>query len=105
MGFLNNSRCHASQADADAAYWGATPPAVTPGKLTTVSFSGGGWYFNQFDTTGPAPVLQASSLVPSITYPTCDRMEAFNDGMTVGGAIAAVWIVVYLIRIQGWSTR
>jgi len=105
MVFLHPTRCYGSQSEADAAFWSGTPPSVTDGKLSVVLYNGSAWTVQQFDVTGSGPVLTSSMAVPASSFPTCDRMEAFNDGQTVGLGIATAMILAYLIRIQAWGTR
>lgn len=68
--------------------------------------SGASSYFVQAAKTSTAWMLETyqdgtllmSSVLPSPALPACDTAQTFQDGMTLGWAVAAAMIVVFVIR-------
>jgi len=107
-GFLFNTRCHTSLPDATAAYWAGIPgstQAGSPSYATQVVFDGSQWLIKTFSISSGGYALQSSVVAPQPTFPTCDPMESFKDGMEIGGGVGLAILFAFLIRAMGWGTR
>ncbi|WP_374279228.1 hypothetical protein [Azonexus sp.] len=107
-GYLHQSQCFASLADATAAHWSREPVAVTPGSpsiLTDVVYDGSAWVMRSYSVGSGGASLVSSVSLPPPTFPRCDPFEPFQDGMLMGSGVAAAMILAFIIRIQGWATR
>lgn len=108
-GYLFNGVCHATLASATSAYWSGDPVAVTPGTtsyIADVVWSGTTWVIKKYTLSSTGTLtLNSTTNAPALAFETCDTVQAFNDGATIGMGVAAAMVIAYLIRILGWGTR
>lgn len=101
-GALYEGQCYASNAAAADAYFTGALPAFTSGStsyLSEYARVGGVWKINRFSIAANGTVTtltQSSAPVP--TFPTCDTVEKFVDGQTVGWGIALAMVCAWCIR-------
>lgn len=100
-GFLAVGRCFASFGDALDAYYGAVPPAQTPGNPSYIGMfikSSSGWLHitNQYGPSGYS--TEVSRVGPlSMLFPSCDPSESFFDGLTLGWGVVAAMVVAWAV--------
>lgn len=107
-GFLFNTRCHVSLTDATAAYWSGIPGATQPGSpsyVTQVVFDGSQWLLKTFSVSTGGASLLSSVVAPQPSFPACDPMESFKDGMELGTGVGLAILFAFIIRALGWGTR
>lgn len=108
-GFLHKGVCFASFDDATAAHWSENPVAVQPGPtsyLSDVVWSGSTWVIRKFTLSSAGVLtLDSSTATPALGFPSCDPMQAFNDGAQIGTGVAAAIVIAYVIRVIGWGTK
>jgi hypothetical protein len=101
-GFLHNGVCLPTLAEATALHWAANPAFITPGStsyLADVVFNGTVWQLKKYTlSSGGVLTLNSTTSLPALTFPTCDTMTLFNDGMTIGWGVAAAIIGAWVIK-------
>lgn len=107
-GWMMKGVCYAVQQDAIDAYFQAIPPTVLLSSTTSyvqsyVRTATPAWQFNKqtFSSTGAITnnysVAQANPVMGACTVLN-DPVTNFSTGMSLGWAIAAAMVVVYVIR-------
>lgn len=91
MGALFNGICYDTASDATHAAYSATPPAITPGAITTVEYTGSGWQI--VTRTDGAGTTSAS--LPVLSFAECDPLDSLVDGIALGWLVAVVWLVAF----------
>lgn len=90
MGALYNRTCYDTAADATHAAYSSTPPAITPGAITTVEYTSSGW---QIITRTDSGTTSAS--LPVLSFAECDPLDSLVDGIALGWLVAVVWLVAF----------
>lgn len=99
MGALLGSVCYPTQSDAVDAHFTGKGPSYTAGATSYVSWFekvGGVWQIKRqsIASTGVITNLTSSNAtVPS--FPVCDEVMPFNDGLLVGWGIATVMVMAW----------
>lgn len=107
MGALLGTVCHPSQADAVDAYFSEQGPSFTAGATSYQSWFekvSGTWQLKQQSITGAGVVTNLTSVNATVpTFPDCDELAPFNDGLTVGWLLATLMVAAWgfsMIRRQ-----
>jgi len=106
-GALLGDRCLPSQAAAADAFFSGKDPSMTSGATSYLSWFekvGTVWQIKRqsIASNGTVTTLTASTAtVP--TFATCDPVQGFYDGQTLGWGVATVVIIAYVIRKMGWA--
>lgn len=103
MGALYSDRCYSTTAKAVDAYYGSAPPAFTSGStsyLTEYVWTGTLWQMKRYSiaSSGTVTTLTAST-APTPTFPTCDEMETFTDGLTLGFGVVVAMVAAYVFYL------
>lgn len=97
-GALFGSQCMATQDAANDAYFSAALPATVPGPTSyyaSYQKATDGWHLNTYSMGSGGSSLVSSVLVTPVTFPTCDTVGNFNDGMTMGWGLVAAMAVAF----------
>lgn len=105
-GFLYQTQCFSTLADATAAHWSEKPADFTPGStsyITDVIWSGSVWQIKKYTLSSTGVLTNNSTTnLPALTFPTCETSQNFDDGMMLGwgvsAAIVAAWVIKNLRR-------
>ncbi|MGT2454103.1 hypothetical protein ACU4GI_12805 [Cupriavidus basilensis] len=105
-GALVGASCYASQDAAADAYYSAVAPSQTPGGTTYLSEFvkvSGVWKLRRYQVSSAGDVsVLTDATAPALSFPDCDPMGNFKDGMTMGwgvvGAMVVAWCIVVLRR-------
>lgn len=90
MGALFNGKCYDTAGDATHAAYSSVPPAIAPGAITTVEYTGTGW---QIVTRSDAGTTSAS--LPVLSFAECEPLDSVVDGIALGWLVAVVWLVAF----------
>lgn len=101
-GALFNGMCYPSQSLAADAFYSIAAPAILPGSTSYTGYYtlvSGQWKYRQvyYNSSG-VPVNGWDVAVASPTFPMCDTMQNFYDGLTLSWAIIAVWAAVWAFK-------
>lgn len=101
-GFLHQSQCFNTLADATAAHWSMNPAFITAGStsyMADVVFSGTVWQLKQYTLTSAGVLTNVSTTsLPALTFPTCETGQNFTDGMSLGWGVAAAIVAAWVIK-------
>lgn len=101
-GFLYQSQCFNTLADATAAHWSEQPAFMTAGStsyITDVVWSGSLWQVKKYTlSSAGALTLNSTTSLPAVTFPTCETAETFNDGMSLGWGVAAAIVAAWVVK-------
>lgn len=105
-GYLFRDVCYPTLAAATSAYWSDDPVAITPGStsyIADVVWSGTAWTIKKYTlSSAGALTLNSTTNAPTLAFESCDTMQKFNDGLSLGWgvvvAMAAVWGVKFMSR-------
>lgn len=102
-------KCFPSQAEALDAYYLQAAPAQTPGSTSYVNQfvkSGTVWQIKQYSVSSTGVwTTRSTTNAPVVTFPACDPVEKFNDGVTIGWGIASAMILAYGITFIARGAR
>ena len=108
MGYLFNDQCYATQAAANAAWYGYQPIEQTAGSTSYRNYykwNGTTWQHIGESIASNGAVTQRWAVTASqATFPTCDETSEFFDGMEVGWGIAAAMVVAWGVRLMTKQT-
>lgn len=103
MGALFNAHCYATVADASSAYYGWQPMQQTAGTTSYRNYykwSGTVWQHIGESISSTGVVTQRWAVTAAqVGFPMCNESESFNDGITLGWAVAGVMVVAWGWRI------
>lgn len=101
-GYLYNSICYVSLAQATAARWSDVKPGITAGStsyLTDVQFSGTVWQIKRYTLSSTGTLtLNTTTTAPTLAFPSCDTAQNFNDGMLLGWGVAAAMVAAFSVK-------
>lgn len=108
-GAIYGDKCYPSQAEALDAYYSQVAPAQAPGSTSYVNEfvkSGSVWQLKQYSisSTGTWTTLGTTN-APVVTFPACDPVEKFNDGVAIGWGIAGAMILAYTVTFIARGAR
>jgi len=99
MGALIGTVCHSSQADAANAFFTDGGVFFTSGAVSYQSWFelvGSVWTLKRQSIAPDGTVTNLASVAATIpSFPGCDPVEPFNDGMLVGWGIATVMVMAW----------
>lgn len=106
-GYLFSQTCYRTLAEATSAHWSVTPTDITPGSTSYISdvvWSGTAWVIKKYTLASNGTLtLNSTTTAPTLSFETCDTMQKFNDGLSLGwgvvAAMAAVWSVRFVARV------
>lgn len=101
-GFLHQSQCFNTLADATAAHWSMNPAFITAGStsyIADVIYSGTLWQVKKYTlSSAGALTLNSTTSLPALTFPTCETAQNFTDGMSLGWGVAAAIVAAWVIK-------
>lgn len=97
MGALYGGRCFDTAADAAAAMWSGVAPVVGTGSPPIVSVVeyDGGWQVSSYQGGS----LLGTQGLPSVGFASCDVSGSVVDGLTLGWAVALVWVAAWALAM------
>lgn len=102
IGATFGNTCFSSVALAQDAYFHSIAPVILPsGGTASYQFISGIWQY--VVSTPPAAPVYAFAFMPALD--ACDIMQGFNDGLVLGGLLAAVSVCATLFGIVSWAAK
>lgn len=107
-GAIYGEKCYDSQSLALDAYYSQVAPAQTPGTTSYVNEfikSGTTWQIKQYSVSSTGTwTTRSTTNAPVITFPTCDPVQGFTDGLTIGWGIAAAMVAAAALVVMKRAT-
>lgn len=103
-GALLGAQCYASQDAAADAYYSGAAPGQTPGGsasyLSVFVKDAGVWKLRRYSVSGSGEVsTYTDAVLPAMVFPSCDPLENFKDGMTVGWGVVAAMVLAWGVGV------
>ncbi|EHP43590.1 hypothetical protein OR16_07781 [Cupriavidus basilensis OR16] len=102
-GALLGAMCYASPDAAADAYYSGAAPSQTPGGTSYLSAfvkDAGVWKLRRYQVNSAGEVATLTDAVlPTMTFPACDPLENFKDGMTVGWGVVAAMVLAWGVTV------
>ena len=85
MGYRVGGQCFATSEKASDYQMSMVVPTITAdGSLKTAVYQKGKWYYGSQEV--------------KLSFPECDQMEPFKDGLQTGSYIAMMFVAVYAVK-------
>lgn len=107
MGAVYSDKCYPSADLATDAMLSTAAPFISDKNIVQFVKDSTGWRLHGYDVdkaTG-VRVLTYDVPAPVPAFPTCDPVEGFADGMTVGWLFASIMLGVAAIALMKRATR
>lgn len=86
MGYRVGGQCFATSEKASDYQMSMVVPTITAdGSLKTAVYQNGKWYYGSQEV--------------KLSFPECDLMEPFKEGMQVGSLILGMFVLVYMTKV------
>ena len=86
MGYRVGGQCFATSEKASDYQMSMVVPTITAdGSLKTAVYQNGKWYYGSQEV--------------KLSFPQCDQMEPFKEGMQVGIFILGMFVLVYMTKV------
>lgn len=99
MGYLARGQCFSTASDAADAHFSGQGPSYTAGDTSYQSWFekvSGVWMIKRQSISSAGAVTNlTSSAVTVPSFPMCDELMQFNDGILVGWGIATVMVAAW----------
>lgn len=99
MGARVGELCYGDQSQALDAYYLVVPPTVTAGSTSYLGWFekvAGAWVY-RVKTVSSSSVSVSEVPAPVVTFPDCNPLEPFTDGMQLGWLVAGL-----MVSAWGW---
>ena len=113
MGSIVQGQCFIASQDAYDLFYGTIPVFQSSNLVSTFLVSHfksaapiTGWskLVEEYPLAGGALIASNTTNAPAVIFPTCDPVENFTDGVTVGWGIGSALILVAAIKLMKKAT-
>jgi len=109
MGALVGDRCFSTNADAADYFFSKKDPSFTAGATSYVSWFekvGTVWQIERQSIASTGVITNLTSSTATVpTFPSCNVMDNFTDGLVLGWGVAAAMIAVYAVKFIAKGLR
>lgn len=99
LGTLVGNVCYSDAAFAVDQYFSAIVPSLSPNSSVSYQKSLAGVWELVTDTAGS--ITRVPAVIPSL--PSCDTLQGFNDGLTIGAAMVGALVLASLAGVVSRS--
>lgn len=104
MGSLVNGKCFTSNALAADDFFSSKGSSYTPGTTSYHSWfekAGAVWQIKRQSISSTGAITNLTASVATVpTFPVCDELQQFNDGIAVGWLLAGVLVMAWGIALM-----